>query len=913
MQREALRLRRAGSFAALCAVIAALLALASPAFGAYENVPTPTVEGPIPVTETSHPFLATDIPLASYGYSEEEYFISGTGSTYNTSGAINVTGTKLTTGGPNGNGTYPFKTRIVVRRPTNPANFNGKVIVEWNNVTAGYDLEANWFGDPYYLIKHGYAYVTVSAQNVGVNYLKTKFNAERYGSLEVGPSGDALSFDVFGAAVKAVRGLGVGPEPLGNLTPSISKVTASGESQSCGRLVTYFNKIAPIQQIVDDYLMTVCTTEIRSDRPEKALRIITEFENKEEQKEAEAPTNPSLRHWEAAGGSHVPFLAVANWTVPVDRDTGVQTAICTNPPLSRVSWPYLVNVGIKELNEWQEGGSPPPLAPRGEYESPKVLKRDSLGIAKGGIRLPEMAVPTGVNRGDNTAAPPPNPGNASAFCTLLGQYKPFSEETLQSLYTDYGDYVDKVKADSEKLLGEGFLLPEDALRLVASAAEYPRLRPTVPVLSAGSSPNKGSFQLSWRGPVPSHAQSEVANTIKTKPTFEVQRRSSAGGEWTTVATGLESPSYSPGVEQEGTWNYRVRSRTVIPAFKAEPEVVVVTPYSDEITNIKVDQSAPNPPSASPDRAPDYAGGGGWYKDMVTVSFTDNGDPLLSDGSSGSGVNPATLSAPQTFNTDGSHTASGTVADNAGNVSAPGELTVQVDASAPTLEVNCPASTPVGSSASASVTASDAQSGLASDPSATVPIDTSKAGPQTVERTAVDNVGHSSTASCTTQVLNTNVISGHVKKKLIVKSGEAVELTSTAVVNQIEVQPGGSLDIEGATSKGIKASGAGVLRICAAKAGAVTATGSTGPVVLGDSEGCAASSYSAGATLQGNTGGVSVVGNSFKGSVKVSGNSGGVTVTGNTIAKNLTVSGNSGTVVDTPNTVGGKTKAQGRRR
>jgi hypothetical protein len=329
--------------------------------------------------------------------------------------------------------------------------------------------------------------------------------------------------------------------------------------------------------------------------------------------------------------------------------------------------------------------------------------------------------------------------------------------------------------------------------------------------------------------------------------------------------------------------------------------------------VKVDKTAPNTPSAAADRAPDYAGGGGWYKDSVTVSFTANGDPLLSDGSAGSGVNEATLSAPQTFNTDGAHTASGTVADNVGNVSAPGTLTVQVDASAPSLEVNCPSSTPVGSSASASVTASDGQSGLASDPSGTVPIDTSEEGPQTIERTATDNVGHSTSSSCTTQVVETRVITGRVKSKLVVKEGEAVKLTSTAQTNAIEVQSGGSLDVEGATTKGIKASKAAVVRVCGAKVAAIKLVGDSGSVTIGDQEGCAANSGSAGLTLTGNTDGVTVVGNSFKGSVKVSGNSGGVTVTGNTIAKNLTVSGNSGTVVDQPNTVGGKSKAQARRR
>jgi hypothetical protein len=138
------------------------------------------------------------------------------------------------------------------------------------------------------------------------------------------------------------------------------------------------------------------------------------------------------------------------------------------------------------------------------------------------------------------------------------------------------------------------------------------------------------------------------------------------------------------------------------------------------------------------------------------------------------------------------------------------------------------------------------------------------------------------------------------------------VTSTATTGKIEVQPGGSLDVEGASTKAINASQAGVIRICGAKVGSLKITGGTGPVTIGDSEGCAANSGS-GATLTGNTGGVSVVGNTFKGSVKVTGNSGGVTVTNNTVSKNLTVTGNSGTVVDQPNTVGGKTKAQARRK
>jgi hypothetical protein len=417
--------------------------------------------------------------------------------------------------------------------------------------------------------------------------------------------------------------------------------------------------------------------------------------------------------------------------------------------------------------------------------------------------------------------------------------------------------------------------------------------PGAPQLSSGANPNNtGVFTLAW---TPSSPTPGLSYTLEHK---------NASGEWGTVASGLTSPEYaftSGSPEAEGTWTYRVVANSNEPA--SEP-----SPTSEAI---KVDESAPNTPSVAADRAPDYAGGGGWYKDSVTVSFTENGDPLLADGSAGSGVNPASIPAPQVFASDGSHTATGTLSDNAGNVSASASLSVQVDVSAPALEISCPASTPVGSSASATVTASDGQSGLAVDPSGTVPINTSKAGSQTVERMAIDNVGHTTTASCTTLVGHTLVISGSLKRKLVVKSGESVELASTAKAKTVEVQSGGSLDVEGASTGAIHSSGAVVMRICGAKvSGAVKIVGGTGPVVIGEgNEGCSSSSFAKGVTLQGNTGGVQITGNSIALSMKVTGSSGGTSVTTNTVGKNLTVTGNSGEVTDKPNTVGGKSKLQ----
>lgn len=276
----------------------------------------------------------------------------------------------------------------------------------------------------------------------------------------------------------------------------------------------------------------------------------------------------------------------------------------------------------------------------------------------------------------------------------------------------------------------------ETTRSCSTQVGYPT--PGAPHLTAGASPSAtGVFSLGWSGADPS---------LNPGITYTLQHKS-ASGEWQTVASGLSSLAYAfeAAGEGEGTWTYRVQG--------TDPVLGETTEWSAASGPVVVDKTPPAAPSATADRAPDYAGAGGWYKDSVKVSFTAGGDPALADGSPGSGVNPASLTAPVTFSTDGSHIASGTVADNAGNVSGAGTLTVQVDATPPTVHVACPATAILGQpGVTATTTASDGQSGLASDPSGTVPISTASVGNQTITRTATDNVGHQSTGSCATDVL-----------------------------------------------------------------------------------------------------------------------------------------------------------------
>jgi hypothetical protein len=118
------------------------------------------------------------------------------------------------------------------------------------------------------------------------------------------------------------------------------------------------------------------------------------------------------------------------------------------------------------------------------------------------------------------------------------------------------------------------------------------------------------------------------------------------------------------------------------------------------------------------------GNGDWYRDAVTVTSTDNGDPGLPDGSPGSGVDPSSVGPAKTFDTSGSFTASDTVLDFATNESNESSLTVQVDADPPVVGISCPTVVVLGSTATALWTASDAESGLATAADGSFDVDTS---------------------------------------------------------------------------------------------------------------------------------------------------------------------------------------------
>jgi hypothetical protein len=441
------------------AALALTLAAVPLTLEAQRVFPNPTVEAvpfttPVDAEARNHPFYSQAEWLAPHGYIEEEFFLAGTANRYD------VAAGTITDGG------HPYRTRMVVRRPASQSDFNGTVLLEWQNVTAGYDLDALWSPVREHLVEAGYAWVGLSAQRVGVNHLR-EWSPARYGSLDVTDGGaitdDAISYDIFGQAAKAIRAPS-GVDPMGGL--QVREIIGKGASQSASRLTPFYNAVQPLHEPVIDLLyLAVGGGETRTDAPIPVFRILAETDVISSIARGEPQPDSDLhRRWEVAGTSHSGYAGFVGRMEVFERDQGSPPVIptCDRPAYSRIPMPNVMQAAYHHMVNWVRDGTPPPSAPLMTRED-RSLARNELGLGLGGIQLPELAAPTAYNTGVNSG---------SGFCRLYGSHEPMEPETLRKLYRDEADYLAKVRESAEANVRAGFLLPGDAERTIEMAKEF---------------------------------------------------------------------------------------------------------------------------------------------------------------------------------------------------------------------------------------------------------------------------------------------------------------------------------------------------------------------------------------------------------------------------------------------------------
>ncbi len=456
------------------AVLIAGLVIACAATLRAQSVPNPSVAGPVPVTGTpgdstrDYPFFSTTVDLASRGYVEEEFFFAGTANTYN----INLLVPKLDTAVITGSG-FPYRTRMIVRRPLSAESFNGTVMMEWQNNAAGYDLDAFWAYSHEHFMRRGYAWIGVSVQSAGVigpSGLKA-WSPTRYASLNL--ASDALSWDIFSQAAQAVRNP-VGVDPMGGLP--VRRVLAAGLSMAANRLLMYHNSIHPLAEVFDAILLVGGGALLRTDLEVNVFKLLSETDvagnaNAKSQAWMRQPASDHFRRWEVAGAAHLDFH-LAQELAPLQSRDGLPVITadgCTLPGFSHIPYYFVINAAYEHMVDWVEHNVEPPIGPDLEVVTlgpqASILARDSFGKALGGIRLPQHAVPTAINTGLNLPDTPP-----TNFCRTFGSYEPFDAATLDTLYSDHQSYLALVIAATHNSLRGGFMVGADAAATIRDAA-----------------------------------------------------------------------------------------------------------------------------------------------------------------------------------------------------------------------------------------------------------------------------------------------------------------------------------------------------------------------------------------------------------------------------------------------------------
>ena len=481
----------------ICGLVSILI-LAVSAATASAVVPSPTVEGPV-IGGNGTAFVAsTTFDLAQVGYTQQEYFISGTASAYTSSDTSNTDGKWTATPA----GSAPYKTRILVCMPVKASKFKGTVVVEWLNVSGGLDAAPDWVATHTELIRDGFAWVGVSAQFVGVEGGTTIFGSPavaplkafdpvRYGSLS--HPGDSFSYDIFSQVAEMLRHP-AGLSPLGAL--KVKKVIAVGDSQSAFRLVTYINAIhqsagvydgflvhsrgsigAPLSQAPQPPVNVFGAAPIRDDLnvPVLILETETDLVSTINYFTARQPDSAMIRVWEVAGSAHADA-----YDLDIGNTDAGKAAIDTtySPPVSTIGGGFItcdlpINAGPQHyvesaaiwwLNRWILKGTPPPHATPLEVVAgtPPTITADAHGNAVGGVRTPQVDVPIAMLSGG---------GQSGAFCFLFGTTTPFDSTTLASLYPKHSTYVSKVKKAKNAAVKAGFILKVDAAAISTAASK----------------------------------------------------------------------------------------------------------------------------------------------------------------------------------------------------------------------------------------------------------------------------------------------------------------------------------------------------------------------------------------------------------------------------------------------------------
>ncbi|MCD8329247.1 MAG: hypothetical protein LUC27_00935 [Lachnospiraceae bacterium] len=452
-------------------------------------------------TETSYPFSAADrlvepICLADYGFVEKEYLVTGHSNVYRWKADGVTPEVKI----PD----VPYGSRLLVRRPGKPEDFQGIVVVELMNWASFYDRSIPGWGHCYeYYLEHGIAWVGLAIRDKALEAMQ-RFDPQRYAELGFKnpvPAEEreepAYSYGKKNTDPENENGLiwdfisqtGV---LLKTQTPEnplygfdVKKVMMTGAT--AGDTSLYACSIEPyhrmpdgVSPIYDGFLVYM------TGAPGELSQCERKFDEWQERCKfyCEVPYIHVLTCGDMGGEGWHPDWAVMQRRPDADEPgkkfhsyeiagCGVRAGydklrcVCQEDvEKSRTPWRdsvnyeyefpirYILRRATEELILWMTEGIEPPHGPKLLFDDQpypqKKMLRDELGHAQGGVRLPYVEAP--LYRFDEQ-------GGATRL----------PDETILQMYEDRDDYLRKFITSAVGTVRDGFVLPEDGVEMILEA------------------------------------------------------------------------------------------------------------------------------------------------------------------------------------------------------------------------------------------------------------------------------------------------------------------------------------------------------------------------------------------------------------------------------------------------------------
>ncbi len=424
--------------------------------------------------------------LDEFGYVEEEWFASGKAEG------------------------HPYTTLLTVRRPRDRNKFSGVVVIEPVHAASAAPV---WIYTSTYQMSSGHGWVAVCSQKSVLDSFVKPANTGRYADLAIwsdapppessGIGALRLPSDRAGiqARLEQMRRTNVLSTPI---LAQVGAALATGDGPFTGMGMRHALLAGHSQTgaVVTDYVLNGHDSQrfpdgspvyhgffpsgapsVRlSHRDVPIVQVVSDGdiashngpgrEGRGYRRDDSDDPGDRYRLYELAGVPHMgtrypPYNDTATWRID---PTGTAGNIPPDAVMNSLPHDELFNVGMHHLVQWMANDVTPPRADRIEVGPDGLLLKDEHGNTRGGVRCAQMDVP----RLRYSSTPGVDDNGEPAF-GVVGFEEPLSSKTLQGLYRDHADYVDRFNRRLDELIAAGWFLAEDAagMRDEAETAAVP--------------------------------------------------------------------------------------------------------------------------------------------------------------------------------------------------------------------------------------------------------------------------------------------------------------------------------------------------------------------------------------------------------------------------------------------------------